>query len=128
MSLRITTVTLVVKNQAKALEFYTEKVGFEKKTDVTQGGYRYVTVSPKGQDLELQLSQEDSLPGGLKPGGIPPIFLTVDDCRKIFNEMKAKGVEFKQAQPEENPWSITATFSDPDGNLFQINQFLRRSP
>jgi catechol 2,3-dioxygenase-like lactoylglutathione lyase family enzyme len=53
---KITVITLVVTNQARSLEFFTEKVGFEKKTDVQgAGGSRWVTVAPQGQDLEISL-------------------------------------------------------------------------
>ena len=126
MDSKITQFTLVVKNQAEALEFYTKKVGFEKKTDFTPpGSYRWVTVGPRGQELELALYQDD-FPDRWrmkwKPGANPPIVMRVDDCRKAFAELKARGVEFKQAAPEEYPWGISATFSDPDGNLFSINQ------
>jgi len=133
MEIKIAQFTLVVKNQAHALEFYTEKVGFAKKTDFTPpGSYRWVTVGPKGQDLELALWQVGSPdPNGWarswKPGMGPPIVLRVDDCRKTFSEMRSRGVEFKQTQPEEYPWGISATFSDPDGNLFSINQLPPRS-
>lgn len=127
VSLRITHFPLVVKSQAKALEFYTEKVGFEKKADVTSpGGYRWVTVGPKGQDIELSLTEEGFLESQQmkgEPGGTPPIVLQVGDLRKTFDEMKSRGVRFKTDRPEENPYAISAVFSDPDGNLFQINQF-----
>ncbi len=132
MDARIQQITLVVKSKADALEFYTEKVGFEKKTDVTDHGYRYVTVGPKGQDVELSLWEIGS-PDAIgwskdwKPRSAPPIFLVVDDCRKAFAELKAKGVHFRE-EPKEYPWGVWAIFSDPDGNLFQINQFSRRSP
>lgn len=125
---KITGFTLVVKNKAEALEYYTKRVGFEKKTDYTNYGYRHVTVGPKGQDLELALWEVGSPdPSGQssqwKPGSHPPIPLRVDDCRKTFAEMKSRGVQFKQAQPEEYFWGIQATFSDPDDNTFQVNQF-----
>lgn len=126
MDARITSFALVVKNKAKALEFYTEKVGFEKKTDYTNGGYRYVTVGPKGQDLELALWQEGSPdPTGsssqLKSGMYPPIVMFVDDVRRTSAELKARGVQFKQ-EPQEYAWGVSATFTDPDGNRFSINQ------
>lgn len=125
MDTRIQAISLVVKNRAEALELYTEKVGFEKKIDVTNYGHGYVTVGPKGQDLELTLWQTGSPdPTGWsknwKAGNAPPINFRVDDCRKMFT--KSKGVEFRQ-ELKENPWGVTATFSDPDGNLFSINQF-----
>jgi predicted enzyme related to lactoylglutathione lyase len=129
MDAKLIQFTLVVSNQGEALEFYTKKVGFEKKTDFTpSGGYRWVTVGPSGQDLELALFQAGTEDANhwsslWKPGNAPPIVLRVDDCRKTFAELKSRGVEFKQAQPEEYPWGISATFLDPDGNLFSINQF-----
>ncbi len=128
MDAKITQFTLVVKDQTQALEYYTEKVGFEKKTDFTPpGGYRWVTVGPKGQDVELALFQAGTQDANhwssnWKPGGGPPIVMRVDDCRKVFVELKARGVRFAQKEPEEYPWGVSATFSDPDGNLFSINQ------
>jgi predicted enzyme related to lactoylglutathione lyase len=127
MDARITQFTLVVENQAEALAFYTSKVGFEKKTDFTPpGGYRWVTVGPKGQDLELALFQvgtpdPNHWSSDWHPGRGPPIILRVDDCRRAFADLKARGVEFRQ-ELKEYPWGVSATFSDPDGNLFSINQ------
>jgi len=119
MDAKITHFALMVKNQGDALEFYTKKVGFEKKADFTSPeGYRWVTVGPKGQELELVLTQVGTA------DGVKFAFVTmrVDDCRKTFEELKAHGVQFKQ-EPKENPWSVSAIFTDPDGNSFQINQF-----
>ena len=129
MDARISSIALVVKNKEEALEFYTEKVGFEKKTDYTNGGYRYVTVGPKGQDLELALWQEGSpdqggSSGQLKSGMYPPIVMMVDDVRKTAAELKASGVQFK-AEPQEYPWGESATFTDPDGNRFSINRLAK---
>ena len=127
MEPRIAQFTLVVSDQSEALEFFTKRVGFEKKTDVVPpGGHRWVTVGPKGQDIELALWQIGSPdPNGWsrdwRPGG-PPVVMRVDDCKKAFAEMKSRGVQFKQARPEELPWGVSATFSDSDGNLFSINQ------
>ena len=131
MDARIISIALVVKSKAEALEFYTEKVGFEKRTDYTNGGYRYVTVGPRGQDLELALWQEGSPdPTGsssqLKAGMYPPIVMRVDDVRKAYAELKARGVQFRQ-EPQEYTWGLSATFTDPDGNRFSINQFPQNS-
>jgi predicted enzyme related to lactoylglutathione lyase len=128
MNARITQFTLVVKNQEAALDFYTNKVGFEKKTDFTPpGGYRWVTVGPRGQDLELALFQAgtkdpNGWSSGWEPGNIPPIVMRVDDCKKDFAELKSRGVEFKHPEPQEYAWGISATFADPDGNLFSLHQ------
>ncbi len=127
---KIESVSLIVRDKARALEFYTEKVGFEKKTDVTNHGYRWVTVGPKEQDMQLELWQVGSSdPTGAsrnwKPGNMPPIVLLVDDCYKVFAELKAKGVEFRR-ELEEYPQGVSATFADPDGNLFTIRGLPRR--
>ena len=122
-------ITVIVGNQDAALRFYIEKVGFEKKTDYTPpGGYRWVTVGPRGQELELALFQAGTADANgwserWEPGRGPPIVLRVPDCRRAFAELKEKGVKFMQDTPEEHPWGISATFADPDGNLFSINQF-----
>ena len=119
---KITHFNLVVKSQDAALEFYTKKVGFDKKSDVTSPeGYRWVTVGPRGQELELVLTQ-----AGAKDT-VKPAFVTmqVDDCRSAAEELMARGVQFTQ-EPEENPWAVSAIFADPDGNHFQMNQYNRR--
>ncbi len=127
---KISQISLVVTNQAKSLAFYTEKVGFEKKTDVTgPGGYRYVTVGVKGQDLELPLFEIGSTVDPAQqewskhwaPGKTPPIVLQVADCRRTHKELSERGVEFPQA-PMDHPWGTVATFKDPDGNHFSISQ------
>jgi len=122
--------SLVVTDQAKSLEFYTEKVGFEKKTDFTPpGGHRYVTVGPKGQDLEIALWEMGSAVGPGQeewakhwaPGNSPPISLRVADCNKVYQELRSRGVEFPQPA-FKHPWGTSATLKDPDGNLLSINQ------
>jgi predicted enzyme related to lactoylglutathione lyase len=128
MNAKITHVALVVKNKDEAVEFYTKNVGFEKKADFNPpGGDRWVTVGPKGQELELTLWQagspdSNSSSNNSKSGSNPQIVMRVDDCRKTFAELKSRGVQFKQ-DPMENPYAVSAIFVDPDGNLFQINQY-----
>ena len=128
MNAKITHVSLVEKNKDEAVEFYTKKVGFEKKADYNPpGGECWVTVRPKGQDLELTLWQAGSAdPDGMasnwNPVSVPPIVMQVDDCRKISALLKSQGVQFKR-EPQENPYAISGVFVDPDGNSFQINQF-----
>lgn len=132
MKAKITVFGVVVSNQEKALDFYTNKIGFQKKTDYNApGGYRYITVQPVGQDIELSLllaggNDPGAWSANWHPGGGPPIVMNVDDCQKAFEELKSCGVEFR-AEPHNYPWGISATFSDPDGNLFSINQFPNQS-
>ncbi len=127
---KITVITLVVTNQARSLEFFTEKAGFEKKTDVSPpGGSRWGTVGLKAQELELALWEVGSatdpsqkeLAKQWSPGTTPPILLQVPDCRHAHQAMSARGVDFV-LPPMEHPWGTVATFKDPDGNLFSMNQ------
>ena len=125
---KLTTVVVVVKDQAKALDFYTRVLGFEKRTDVTPPGRaRWVTVAPKGQDIEIALYQQGTPdPTGWgqrwEPGKAATWTFKTSDCKKDFSEFKSKGVKFDQLAPGEYPWGINATFTDPDGNRFGLSQ------
>lgn len=125
---KVTNITVVVKNQQAALDFYTKTLGLEKRTDVSPpaGGVRWVTVAPRGQDVEISLweagSMTEGMPSSLShPGNGTGMDFQVKDCRKAYAELKARGVEFR-SEPQENPWSIVAAFTDPDGNPFRIVQ------
>ena len=125
---KLTTVTVVVKNQAAALDFYTKTLGLEKRTDVASpaGGFSWVTVAPKGQDIEICLWEAGSSTEGAPPshqhaGNGTSWNFQVKDCRKAYAELKARGVKFR-SEPTENPWSIVAAFTDPDGNPFGLTQ------
>ena len=96
----LTHVTIVVKDQNAALEFYTKKMGFEKKADyINPPQPRWLTVSPKGQAIEMVLWQagskvDPSLPTSHDLPGIGTRWvLEVDDVRKTFEELKAKVIE-----------------------------------
>jgi len=125
---KLTIVTVVVKDQAAALDFYTKALGLEKRTDVAPpaGGVRWVTVAPKGQDIEISLWQAGSVTEGVpaslsRAGSGTGLQFQVKDCRKAYAELKARGVKFR-SEPAENPWSIVAEFADPDGNPFRLTQ------
>ncbi len=126
-------VTIVVKNQDKALDFYTKTLGFEKRADFAPpGNPRWVTVAPTGQDIEIALWEAGSKSVGVPPSHHQPGIGTqwnfkVEDCRKTYAELKARGVKFK-SQPVEYPYAIGAEFTDPDGNHFSIVQPLTTSP
>ncbi|MCI4324737.1 MAG: VOC family protein [Thermoplasmata archaeon] len=129
MNGKIAQVTIVVHDQTASLEFYTQKAGFEKRTDVTPpGASRWVTVGLPGEDLELALFQLGSktVPPDAgknwKPGASGGIQIRVADCRAAFAELSAKGLKFRESQPVEYPWGVIATFSDPDGNNFALVQ------
>ena len=125
---RLMTVIVVVRDQAKALDFYTNVLGFEKRTDFTpQGNPRWVTVAPKGQDIEMSLFQAGSYndpkspQNRWQPGNNPSWTLLSDDVRKDSEELKSRGVKFV-SEPAEYPWGIGSTFIDPDGNVFSLYQ------
>ncbi len=133
---KIYQVTLVVSDQARSLEFFEQKVGFERKTDARlPGGYRWVSVGPRGQELELALWEVGSATDPAQkewskqwaPGRAPPLVLRVADCRKTYEELHSRGVDFPQP-PKSYPWGTSATFQDPDGNLFSLNEPPRPPP
>ncbi|HWX52981.1 MAG TPA: VOC family protein [Verrucomicrobiae bacterium] len=127
-------VAIFVLDQDVAKDFYVGKLGFETKTDQTMpNGFRWLTVSPKGQtDLEIilmkvapgpKLQQEDvnTIAGLMKKGAFGAGVFETADCRKTYEELKAKGVEFL-APPKEEFYGIQATFRDPFGNWFSMTQ------
>ena len=123
-------VVLVVNNQAKALDFYTKVLGFEKRAELAApgappGAPRWITVAPKGQDIEISIfqvgSSQDPAASQLKPGAGPQWNLVTDDCLGDSKRLKGQGVRFDQ-EPSEQPWGIQAIFRDPDGNRFSLLQ------
>jgi catechol 2,3-dioxygenase-like lactoylglutathione lyase family enzyme len=123
-----------VLDQDAAKAFYTEKLGFEVRSDVTMDGFRWLTVAPPDQtDLQIILSEpgppmcdEESaaqikalIAKGAMGGGV----LETDDCRKTFEELSTKGVVFLQ-EPAERPYGIEALFRDDSGNWFSLTERL----
>jgi catechol 2,3-dioxygenase-like lactoylglutathione lyase family enzyme len=119
-------ITLIVENQDKALKFYTEKLGFQKRQDLTLGNMRWVTVSPKGQtDLELTfvLADSEAKRAAIGKQAGDHVFLTLetDDCRKEYKALKAKGVKF-YGKPEVQAWGVDVVLEDLYGNLLDLVQ------
>jgi catechol 2,3-dioxygenase-like lactoylglutathione lyase family enzyme len=127
-------VTLFVKNQDEAKDFYTNKLGFEVRTDFTmEGGFRWLTVAPKTQpDLEIVLMEPkpgpmldeeaaDAVRLLLDKGVLGSGVFEVDDCRKTYEELKQKGVQFAGA-PEERMYGVEAIMKDGLGNWFSMTQ------
>jgi predicted enzyme related to lactoylglutathione lyase len=136
MNVKIANSQLWVHDQDEALAFYTEKLGWEVRSDVTMpemGDFRWLTVGPAGQpDFSVVLmavpgqpviepdTREQILDLAAK-GFAGTLFLTTDDCRASYEELKARGVEFSE-EPEERPYGIDAGFHDPSGNSFRLTQ------
>jgi catechol 2,3-dioxygenase-like lactoylglutathione lyase family enzyme len=131
MITRLSHVTIFVKNQDDALKFYTEKLGFEKHMDVTFGGFRWLTVAPPGQkEVEMILLEPrnmfdapfaEKFEALMADGKLGGCVLRSDDCQKDYEELKARGVEFK-GPPEKKPFGIQATLRDNSNNWFSLTQ------
>ena len=120
---KVVYVAVFVKDQDKALDFYTNRVGLEKRLDSpTPDGPRFVTVAVKGQDFQLVLWP--GTPGQAQPvqGRIPATYtIETGDCRKAFETLKSRGVQF-ETEVLDYPWGSVAVFQDPDGNRLQLRQ------
>ena len=134
--IKISTTQLWVHDQDEALRFYTEKVGWEVRSDVTvpeMGNFRWLTVGPAGQpDIAVVLmaipgqpvmdSETDGQVRELMGKGFAgTIFLTTDDVHASFRELKGRGVEFVD-EPFEQPYGIDSSFRDPSGNNLRLTQ------
>jgi catechol 2,3-dioxygenase-like lactoylglutathione lyase family enzyme len=117
---QITHVSLVVRDQREALAWYTEKLGFEKRSDdpFPEGEGRWITVAPAGQsEVEVVLEPPEWGMGGDAEtklqlvGKMPGFVLMTDDCQGDYETFEARGVNFL-SPPEELPWGISAVFED----------------
>ena len=124
--IRINITSVLVDDQAKALAFYTEKLGFIKKADEPVGEARWLTVvSPADPDgVELLLEPDGHPAAGpfkkaLVSDGIPFTQFAVDDVQAEFDQLRSKGVRFTQ-EPTGMGGVTTAVFDDTCGNLIQI--------
>ena len=134
--IKIGTAHLWVHDQDEALAFYTKKLGFEVRSDVTLpelGNFRWLAVGPAGQpDIAITLM---AIPGPpvmdadtaeqvkalMAKGFAGTVFLTTDDCQASYEELRERGIEFTEA-PEERPYGIDSGFRDPSGNSFRLTQ------
>lgn len=126
MKITITTASVLVDDQAKALEFYTGVLGFVKKTDVPLGEFRWLTVvGPEAQDgVELVLEPDEHpaakvFKAALVKDGIPFASFGVGDVFAEHERLLALGVRFTQPPAAMGPVT-TAVFDDTCGNLIQI--------
>jgi predicted enzyme related to lactoylglutathione lyase len=134
--MKIANAQLWVHDQDEALAFYTGKLGWEVRADVTVpelGNFRWLTVAPAGQpDVAVTLM---AIPGPpvmdpataeqvrtlMAKGFAGTIFLTTDDVKGSYEELKGRGVEFTEP-PEERPYGIDSGFRDPSGNSIRLTQ------
>ncbi|WP_405091798.1 VOC family protein [Micromonospora sp. NBC_01392] len=127
--MRINLTSVYVDDQEKALRFYTDVLGFLKKTDVPTGEHRWLTVvSPDAPDgVELLLEPEahpaaKAFKEALAADGIPFTQFAVDDAAAEHERLRQLGVLFTQEPVDMGP-VVTAVFDDTCGNLIQIAQY-----
>ncbi len=126
--MRITLISVIVQDQAKALRFYTEVLGFVKKTDLPAGEFRWLTVvspaAPDGPQLVLEPNANPAAATyqrALHDAGIPLTSFEVDDIAREHRRLVALGVAFTTAPTAAGPATF-AVFDDTCGNLIQLHQ------
>ena len=124
--MRINLTSVLVDDQRKALKFYTEVLGFVKKTEVPMGEHAWLTVvspvQPDGPELVLEPDAHPAagpFKSALVEDGIPFTSFAVDDVQSEYERLKALGVTFTQEPANMGPVT-TAVFDDTCGNLIQI--------
>ena len=126
MITNVSLVTLYVSDQDAAKSFYTEVLGFEERADVRMGdGFRWVTVGhPSQPELQITLMVpgpplDDDMAGAVRralaKGTMGGVGLRTDGCRKDYETLSAKGVEFVQ-EPSDRPYGVEAVMRDNSGN------------
>jgi len=117
---------IYVTDQQRALDFYTEKLGFEVRTDApmdmgpgTPAGVRWLEVAPKGAETSFTLFTPPGMES--RVGGFSNLVFGCDDVQKTVEDLRATGVEISE-EPHEAPWGgWWAQFKDPDGNEFGLS-------
>ena len=129
MKIKLTSVH--VDDQEKALRFYTDVLGFVKKTDFSQGPYRWLTVAspedPDGTELQLALNGDPAAKvyqQAMFQQGQPAAMFFTDDVQADYERMKARGAEFTKP-PTDVTGSRIAMLNDTCGNLIQVTQLKR---
>ncbi len=124
---KVATVSIFVRDQDKALDFYTNKLGFKLHTDAafdepngSKG--RWLSVMLPGDKTEIVLSKPVNMPQAEAfIGGFNYVTYNTTDIQKTYEELSAKGVEFAE-KPTPYFWGIQAQFKDQDGNTFVLLQ------
>lgn len=127
-ALKIGLTTVYVDDQAKALRFYTEVLGFSKKTDITKGPFRWLTViapgDPEGTELQLALNDNPAAKAyqeALFQHSQPAVMFYTDDVKGAFDRITRQGAAFTMP-PTDVTGSTIAILNDTCGNLVQLTQ------
>jgi catechol 2,3-dioxygenase-like lactoylglutathione lyase family enzyme len=134
--MKIANAQLWVHDQDEALAFWTDKVGMEVRSDATlpeMGNFRWLAVGPPGQeDVSIVLmaippapvmdgETADQVRDLVSKGFAGTVFLTTEDVRADYEELKSRGVEFTDVL-QERPYGIDSGFRDPSGNSIRLTQ------
>jgi predicted enzyme related to lactoylglutathione lyase len=129
--MKIKVISLYVDDQDKALRFYTEVLGFTKKTDFSQGAYRWLTVSspeePDGTELQLAVNSNPAAKAyqqAMFQQNQPAAMFFTDDIKGDYERIKARGAVFTMPPTDVTASSITM-LNDTCGNLIQLTQLKR---
>jgi uncharacterized glyoxalase superfamily protein PhnB len=136
MAIKVTSAQLWVHDQEEALDFWTNKVGFEVRADISMpelGDFRWLTVGAPGQedfaiallaipgppvmDEDTKKQVEDLMSKGFSGS----VFLNADDVQASYEGLRGRGVEFTEA-PSERPYGIDSEFRDPSGNTIRLGK------
>jgi lactoylglutathione lyase len=114
---------IFVSDVDKAIDFYVNKLGFEKRTDepMDEQGHRWVEVALPGSDTAFILAHGFGYWRADKVGGYSGLMFSVDDMASTVEMLRARGVTFK-SDPDPTPYGIFAEVADPDGNTFMLHQ------
>ena len=129
--MKIKLITVHVDDQGKALDFYTDVLGFVKKADFSNGPYRWLTVAsaedPDGTELQLALNDNPAAKAyqqALFQQGQPAAMFFTDDVQADYERMKSRGATFTMP-PTDVTASTIAMVNDTCGNLLQLTQLKR---
>jgi catechol 2,3-dioxygenase-like lactoylglutathione lyase family enzyme len=121
MITKVKLVSINVKDQDRALAFYTEKLGFKLLTDQPMGPSetsRWIEVQPPEGDAKVVLFKQSEESASTQP--MSNIIFTSRDVQKTYEELSERGVEFTEP-PTTQFWGTYAIFADPDGNKFVLS-------
>ncbi|HEY7403718.1 MAG TPA: VOC family protein [Candidatus Angelobacter sp.] len=115
---RVAVVTIAVKDQDAALQWFTEKLGYEKRADIPGAGMRWLTVAPRKQK-EVAFLLASWFPNLI--GKNATCVVETQDCHQAYAELKKNGVRFTQ-EPASRPYGLEAVFEDLYGNHYALLQ------
>lgn len=122
MKMKLELVPVPVSDVDKAIDFYTNKVGFNLDHDHrVNESLRFVQLTPEGSACSIVIGEGIT---EMKPGSQQGLQVVVDDTQAAYEELKEKGVEAAEVQTMS--WGIFTSFSDPDGNTWSVQQIVKQ--